>query len=262
LTFASISWLVSVEPEPGLEVQLVLPLLHEPAGGDDQALLHVVAQDQLLDVQAGHDRLAGAGVVGQQEAQRGPWQQLAVDCADLMGKRLDVAGRHGQHRVEQAGQADPLGLRDQLEVTRGRIERPTTGSGEAQLLLVAPEHHLLSQLTGGRLVRQLEGIAAVPVPVDDRDYLGGNESLHAQAGLELLKQHRRPPTSTTVHPDEGRRVDTELILRTSLVPTPDRLVQGLPSKDAQRSRRRHWSRDCWTASPPPATRIVALACLM
>ena len=33
-----------VEPQPELEEQFVLPLLDQPAGGDDQALAHVVAQ--------------------------------------------------------------------------------------------------------------------------------------------------------------------------------------------------------------------------
>jgi hypothetical protein len=47
-----------------------LPLLHQPAGRDDQALFDVVAQDQLFDVEPRHDRLAGTRVVGKEEAQR------------------------------------------------------------------------------------------------------------------------------------------------------------------------------------------------
>ena len=49
-------------------VQLVLPLLGEAAGADDQAPLQVAAGDQFLDQQARHDGLARAGVVGEQEA--------------------------------------------------------------------------------------------------------------------------------------------------------------------------------------------------
>ena len=77
-----------VEPQPELEEQLVLPLLDQAAGRDDQAPLDVVAEQQLLDVEPGHDRLAGAGVVGEQEAQRRARQQLAVDRADLVRQRL------------------------------------------------------------------------------------------------------------------------------------------------------------------------------
>ena len=40
------------------------------AGADDQAALQVPSDHQLLDQQAGHDRLAGAGIVGQEKPQR------------------------------------------------------------------------------------------------------------------------------------------------------------------------------------------------
>ena len=53
LTLASIELVgQQVEPQPELEEQLVLPLLDQAAGGDDQALLDVVAEQQLLDVEA------------------------------------------------------------------------------------------------------------------------------------------------------------------------------------------------------------------
>ena len=51
-------------------VKLVLPLLGEAAGADDETTLQVAAGDQLLDEQARHDGLAGARIVGEQEAQR------------------------------------------------------------------------------------------------------------------------------------------------------------------------------------------------
>ena len=41
-------------------VQLVLPLLGEAAGADDEAALEIAAGDQLLDQQPRHDGLAGA----------------------------------------------------------------------------------------------------------------------------------------------------------------------------------------------------------
>ena len=79
-----------LEGEPELQVQLVLPLIDKAARGDDQAALDVLAQDELLDVQPGHDRLAGARVVGEQEAQRRARQELTVDGTQLVGQWLDV----------------------------------------------------------------------------------------------------------------------------------------------------------------------------
>ena len=49
-------------------VQLILPLLGQASGTHHQTALQVAAGDQFLHQQSGHDRLAGAGIVGQQEA--------------------------------------------------------------------------------------------------------------------------------------------------------------------------------------------------
>ena len=118
---ASASWRVSssnVQAE--LLAQLVLPLLDQTAGRDDQAALQVAAEHQLLDVEAGHDRLARAGVVGEQEAQRGSLDQLAVDGLDLVGERLKIARMHGEHRVEPARHPYPERLGGELELRRRR----------------------------------------------------------------------------------------------------------------------------------------------
>ena len=63
-----------VEPQPKFEEQFVLPLLDQAAGRHDQTLADIVAQQQFLDVEPGHNRLAGAGIVGQQEPQRSSGQ--------------------------------------------------------------------------------------------------------------------------------------------------------------------------------------------
>jgi hypothetical protein len=57
-----------LEREVKSAVELVLPLLGQAARADDQAALQVAARDQLFDEKARHDRLAGARVVGEQEA--------------------------------------------------------------------------------------------------------------------------------------------------------------------------------------------------
>jgi len=59
-----------LEGETELQVKLVLPLLNQAAGSNDQAPLDILAQDQLLDVEPGHDRLAGARIISMQEPKR------------------------------------------------------------------------------------------------------------------------------------------------------------------------------------------------
>ena len=119
-----------LEGEAELLPQLVLPLLDKPAGRDDQAALQVTAEHQLLDIEAGHDRLARAGVVGEQEPQRGPLDQLAVDGLDLVRERFKIRRVHREHRVEPARHPYPQRLGGQLELRAVSAEiegRPLPG---------------------------------------------------------------------------------------------------------------------------------------
>src|SRR5207247_133408 len=84
----------NVEGQVKTPVQLVLPLLNEAARADDQAAVQVTADQQFLDEEASHDGLAGAGVVGQQEAQRLARQHLAINRGDLVWQRLNKGGMH------------------------------------------------------------------------------------------------------------------------------------------------------------------------
>ncbi len=79
-----------LEVKTQLEPQLLLPLLDQASGGNDQAAVEIAADHQLLDEEAGHDRLAGAGIVGEQKAQWLALEHLLVDRGDLMGKRLEI----------------------------------------------------------------------------------------------------------------------------------------------------------------------------
>jgi hypothetical protein len=105
-------------------VEFVLPLFGQAAGADDQAALQVAAGDQFLDEQAGHDGLAGARVVRQQEAQRLARQHGLIDGGDLVRQRIDDRGVHRQHRVEQVREADALGLGNQAEQRAVAVEAP------------------------------------------------------------------------------------------------------------------------------------------
>ncbi len=112
-----------VEGEAELLGHLVLPLLDQAARRDDQAALEVAADQQLLDQQPGHDGLAGAGIVGEQEAQRLARQHLAVDGGDLVRQRLDLRRADGEVGVEQVGEPDAVGLRRQPQQGRRRRRR-------------------------------------------------------------------------------------------------------------------------------------------
>ena len=107
---------------------LVLPLLDEAAGRDDQAAFEVAADQQFLDQQAGHDGLAGAGIVGEQEAQRLARQHFAVDGGDLVRQRFDLGGADGEIGIEQMRQAGCGKPRTQA--ARGRRRRRSRRSGQ------------------------------------------------------------------------------------------------------------------------------------
>lgn len=64
--------------------ELVLPLLDEATRAHDEAPLDVPADDELLDEEAGHDRLPGPRIVGQEEPQRLTREHGFVDSGDLM----------------------------------------------------------------------------------------------------------------------------------------------------------------------------------
>ena len=95
-----------VEGELEFAGELVLPLLDEAAGADDEAALEVAAGDEFLDEEAGHDGLAGAGVVGEQEAQGLAGEHGFVDGDDLVGEGIDEGGVDGEDGVEKVGEAE------------------------------------------------------------------------------------------------------------------------------------------------------------
>ena len=97
-----------LEGEVEAAAEFVLPLLRQASGTDDQTAMQIAAGDQLLHQETRHDRLAGAGIVRQQKAQRLARQHGFVDRRDLVRERINDRGMHGQHRIEQVGEADAL----------------------------------------------------------------------------------------------------------------------------------------------------------
>ena len=151
-------------------VELVLPLLGEAAGANDQATLQVAARNQLLDEQARHDRLAGAGIVGQQEAQRLARKHGLVYRGDLVRQRIDHRGVDRQHRIEEVRQLDAHRLGDQAEQRAVAVEAPRPALlHEIEPQLVVPVEQLVRDLSRCSLVSQLECLGAEPLDVDHCD---------------------------------------------------------------------------------------------
>ena len=118
--------------------------------------LQVAAGDQLLDEQPGHDRLAGAGVVGEQEAQRLARQHRLVDGRDLVRQRLDERGVDGEHRVEEVGEADAVRLGDEAEERAVAVEAPRPARlDDLEARLVVAVEELVRDAAGRVLVGQL-----------------------------------------------------------------------------------------------------------
>src|SRR5215203_1257649 len=188
--------LEDLKAEAELEVELVLPLLDQTAWGDDQTAMDIIAEDQLLDVEAGHDRLAGAGVVCEQEPQRGTWQQIAVNRPDLVRQRLDVARRHGEHRVEETGELDPLGLGSELELRRVGIEGPAGAIGQAvPVLLGATENPRIDRPVLPP-VDQLGRIGSMAGDRNELHHLTRNQAAKALPCLQRFEDCRRSPIPT------------------------------------------------------------------
>ena len=145
---------------------------------------------ELADVEAGHDGLAGTGVVGQDEPQRLAGEHRLVDGGDLVGQRLHVRGVDRHHRVEQEREVDPLGLAGELERGAVAVEGPGAfGRGEADRLLVGAREQPLFHRAVGRAVDELNGALA-----DAERWRGPRRSAWAQRRRRLLLA-ATPPVS-------------------------------------------------------------------
>src|SRR5690606_6334569 len=147
----------------------------------------VAAGDQFLDEQAGHDGLARARVVREQEAQGLAGQHCLVHRRDLVWQGLDQRGMDSQDRVEQVGEADAVRFRDKAE--RGAVAIAAPGASllyDFQPRLVLSVEDLVSYPTSGITIDERERIGAVPLYVDDGNGGIGKDSADIRSRSQIF----------------------------------------------------------------------------
>ena len=90
--------------------QLPPPVADQARGRNDQHALEPLSRHHLADVETGHDRLAGAGVVGEQETERILLQHPLVHRKALVQQRIDARGLDRKGRVELPPERQPKGV--------------------------------------------------------------------------------------------------------------------------------------------------------
>jgi hypothetical protein len=115
-------------------VQLILPLDGERRRAEDEHPLDGGPESQLLDEEPGHDRLAGPGIVGEEEAEPALREQALVDRFELMGERVDAAQADREVGVEGIRKPDARRFDQEEEVLRIEELRRLDGRSKAGLV--------------------------------------------------------------------------------------------------------------------------------
>ena len=101
-----------------------------------------------LTEKPGHDRLARAGVVGEQKAQPRLWQHLLINRLDLVRQGADARQADGELAVVGVGQTDAGGLHQQaklLGVRRGTCRLRLRLDLQQGSEVVAGQHSLVER---------------------------------------------------------------------------------------------------------------------
>jgi hypothetical protein len=105
-----------------LVLQLPLPLEGEVRRCDNECAADQAAGLQFFEQEPRHDRLAGARVVGQQEADAREFEEVAVDRLELVRERIDAGDRQREEGIVFVGQSQPMGFDPQPEQSRVAVE--------------------------------------------------------------------------------------------------------------------------------------------
>ena len=100
------------------DVHFAFPVAHQAGGRNDENAPDQPSGDHLPVVEAGHDRLASAGIVEQPEAEPGLVQHVVVDGDPLVRQRVDLRNLRGEGRVIEVAVGEPLALDDDADNLR------------------------------------------------------------------------------------------------------------------------------------------------
>ncbi len=169
-------------------VQFVLPLFDQTAGANHKTALEVPSCNQLPDEQARHDRLAGAGIVSQQESQGLPWQHGVVNRGDLVRQRLNQRRVHCQYRVKEVSQPDAMSFGDQPERGAIAIEAPRPAVFDnLDSRFILPVEQFVGYFAARRLVGQFHGSGAKPLHAHDGNHAVRQDSTDDRVRAEILQ---------------------------------------------------------------------------
>ena len=105
----------NTERQPEQRVHFPYPVADQPRGRHDEHAADEPPRQHLAYIQAGHDGLAGAGIVRQQEAQRRLLQHVLVHGDALMRQRVDQRGFRSERGIEQMPVGKPMRLGDRRD---------------------------------------------------------------------------------------------------------------------------------------------------
>ena len=129
-----------------LLLQFALPLKGEVGRADDQDALGEPPKLQLANEKAGHDRLARAGVVGEQEPHPRELKQVVVDRLELMRQRIDARDREAEIRIKLVGDAQSIGLKAEAEQSAVAVEGVPRVENREALQILGGHRHLAKAL--------------------------------------------------------------------------------------------------------------------
>ena len=141
--------------------ELALPLESQVGRADDQHALGQPAQLELANEQAGHDGLTSPGVVGQQEATPGGFEQMIVNSVELMRQRINPRDRETEVGIVFLGQRDANGFQTELEQARLALERGILALDLDRSQVLVRERDTTTERVGARAnqVNQDESVA-------------------------------------------------------------------------------------------------------
>ena len=89
------------EWEAEQRAHLTFPVADQPGRRNHENAFDEPARKDLSGIEAGHDRLAGAGIVGEKEPQRRQAKHVLVDRDPLVRQRIDQRNLRREGRIEE-----------------------------------------------------------------------------------------------------------------------------------------------------------------